>query len=205
VRRLGVPDYRIVLMLADEHAVGAKNPYGGAQFGGDQDRSAGGNLHPPDAVVDYAGPDVTPETVYSLLSGRHGAGTPAARMLAAGGGPSDRLFLYMTGHGGDGFLKFHDKTEMAAEDLADALAAGRAAGRFGPVLALFDTCQAATLTEPLLTRWAADGNASSAIYSGGSRGALVALASSVRDENSYATGHDTGACVWAAGGGMWAA
>lgn len=194
VRRLGVPDDRIVLMLADEHAVGAKNPFGGALFGGDQDRSAGGNLHPPDAVVDYAGPDVTPEALFALLTGRHAPGTPRARMLAAGsGGPRDRLLLYMTGHGGDGFLKFHDKTEMAAEDLADALHAGRVAGRFGDVLALFDTCQAATLTEPLRR-----------LVTGGSNGTgstFVALASSVRDENSYATGHDTGAC---GDGGMWA-
>jgi phosphatidylinositol glycan class K len=30
--------------------------------------------------------------------------------------------IYLTGHGGDEFLKFQDTTELMAQDLADALA-----------------------------------------------------------------------------------
>lgn len=31
------------------------------------------------------------------------------------------LQIYMTGHGGDEFIKFHDTSELMAQDLADAL------------------------------------------------------------------------------------
>ena len=47
---------------------------------------------------------------------------------------------------------------------------------FREMLVLLDTCQAATLSEPLRSA------------------GVIAMASSVRGENSYAYGHDTGAC-----------
>lgn len=171
VRRLGVQDDRIVLMLADDHAHSAKNPFRGTLYGLDEDReSATSDFHPHTTEVDYIGAAVTPAAVYRVLNGRHLPGTPAHRMLP--GGPNSSLLVYMTGHGGDGFLKFHDKTEMAAEDFAHALEEGRASGRWGEALLLFDTCQAATLTEALRSP------------------GLIALVSSVRGENSYAHGHD---------------
>jgi phosphatidylinositol glycan class K len=192
VRRLGLPDDRIVLMLADDHAWSAKNPRPGAVYhadaegaasrgtpGSEEDGGAGasdaGNLYAPRPEVDYTGADVTPDAILRVLTGRHEPGTPASRRLRAG--RSSRLLLYLTGHGGDGFLKLHDKEELAAGDVADALATAAAAGRFtdGGVLALLDTCQASTLAEPMRTP------------------GTIALASSVRDENSYAYGHDAGA------------
>ena len=53
--------------------------------------------------------------------------------------------LYATGHGGDGFLKFNDQFELAADELAGALRDAFALGRFAELLVLVDTCQAATL------------------------------------------------------------
>lgn len=125
-RRLGIPDERIILMLADNHALSAKNSLPGSVFN-DNDRSEGANLHPSDVEVDYTGPDVTPESLMRLLSGRHPPGTPLHRMLRSG--PSDRVILYLTGHGGDGFLKFHDKEELAAQDLAGAVQQAKLGGR----------------------------------------------------------------------------
>lgn len=40
-------------------------------------------------------------------AGRHPAGTPASKRLDSG--PASRVLLYLTGHGGDEFLKFHDQ------------------------------------------------------------------------------------------------
>ena len=187
MRRLGLPDDRIVLMLADDHAWSAKNPRPGEVYHADAGASRGGgdggNVYAPRPEVDYTGADVTPDAILRVLTGRHEPGTPASRRLRAG--RSSRLLLYLTGHGGDGFLKLHDKEELAAGDVADALAAAAAAGRFtdGGVLALLDTCQASTLAVPMRTA------------------GVIALASSVRDENSYAYGHDTGGWGWRAGAG----
>lgn len=55
--------------------------------------------------------------------------------------------MYLTGHGGDGFLKFQDREELTAGRLAAALARMR----FRRLLLAVDTCQAASLAAPLAT------------------------------------------------------
>jgi phosphatidylinositol glycan class K len=39
------------------------------------------------------------------------------------------VFIYMTGHGGDEFLKFQDNEEISAWDLADAVGGMWSGGR----------------------------------------------------------------------------
>ena len=64
-------------------------------------------------------------------------------------GLRSRLLLYMSGHGGDPFLKFNDQFELPAADLANAFADAFSLGRFAEVLVLIDTCQASTITAAL--------------------------------------------------------
>ena len=45
-------------------------------------------------------------------AGRHLPGTPASKRLRSG--RRSRVLLYLTGHGGDEFLKFHDQVQRAA-------------------------------------------------------------------------------------------
>ena len=63
-----------------------------------------------------------------LSTGRHPASTPRSKRLASG--RDSTLLLYMTGHGGDEFLKFHDQEELLAADLAAALLQMHLAGRW---------------------------------------------------------------------------
>jgi len=58
---------------------------------------------------------VTVENFLRVLTGRHPPGTPWSRRL--GSGPQSRVLVYMTGHGGDEFLKFHNHEEVGGEDL----------------------------------------------------------------------------------------
>ena len=148
VRRLGLPDTRIILMLADNPACSPHNPTPGRVYARKNDRMHG-DVFSEDTQVDYSGAAVTADALLRVLSGHHRPGTPQSRRLAMG--PRSRLLLYLTGHGGDGFLKFHDREELAAEDLATALSLAEAAERFSEALVVLDTCQAATLTEPLRT------------------------------------------------------
>jgi len=53
--------------------------------------------------VDYRGPDLTPDTIIQVMTGRHPQGTPANKRI--GSGPDSNLFIYMSGHGGDGYFK----------------------------------------------------------------------------------------------------
>ena len=148
IRELGVPDSRIILMLADEHACAPRNPHIGSLFhiddhhsaarDGEPDSADGSSLYPADVEVDFAGADVTADALVRVITGRALPGTPSSKTLNAG--PNGRLLLYLTGHGGDGFLKFSDKEELSSEDLASALAEARASGRFVIVMIIVVKC-----------------------------------------------------------------
>ncbi|KAL4425650.1 hypothetical protein ABPG75_009666 [Micractinium tetrahymenae] len=155
VRRLGLPDSRILLMLADQPACSPRNPLpgqlflapGAAHAGGGassaQRQEVAGNLLPADAEVDYRGSEVSVESILRVLTGRHPPGTPPSKRLLSG--PNSNVLLYLTGHGGDEFLKLHDQEELLASDVASALAQMHASGRCGQLLLVADTCQASTL------------------------------------------------------------
>lgn len=54
--------------------------------------------------VDYRGSEVTVESFLRVLSGFHFPGTPPSKKLASDA--NSRILIYLTGHGGDKFLKF---------------------------------------------------------------------------------------------------
>lgn len=65
--------------------------------------------------VDYKGDEVTVENFVRVLTGRHPTGWPLSKRLLSTN--SSRVLLYMTGHGGDEFLKFHNHEEISSDDL----------------------------------------------------------------------------------------
>ena len=68
--------------------------------------------------VDYRGNEVTVENFIRLLTDRWPASHPTSKRLMT----DDRsnILIYMTGHGGNEFLKFQDSEEISSFDLADA-------------------------------------------------------------------------------------
>lgn len=163
VRRLGVPDSRIILMLPEDAACNSRNPRKGAVFGAPSLRE---NLYGGgDIEVDYRGSDVSVESLLRLLTGRHAEDVPAGKRLLSD--ERSNVLVYLTGHGGDEFIKFNDQEEVSSHDLADAFEQMHAAGRYRRVLFLSDTCQAATLQDQFRSP------------------GIVAIGSSARGENSY--------------------
>jgi glycosylphosphatidylinositol transamidase (GPIT) subunit GPI8 len=167
-RRLGIPDRQIILMLADDHSCSPKNELIGSMF--NLDYTYTNDLYSDDIEIDYVGSETNPDNVLRLLSGIHYSMTPLHKQLLSG--ENDTLLFYMTGHGGDGFMKFHDKEELASHDLAVSFQLAKEKGKFKNALVIFDTCQASTLYEPFNTS------------------GIVFLASSFRGQNSYAVGYD---------------
>lgn len=53
------------------------------------------------------------------MTGRHEVAVPRSKRLLSDEG--SHILLYMTGHGGDEFLKFQDSEELQSHDLADAV------------------------------------------------------------------------------------
>ena len=66
----------------------------------------------------------------------------AKRMLSDEG---SNVLVFLTGHGGNEFLKFQDQQELMAGDVADIIAQMRVKGRYRELLLVVETCQAATL------------------------------------------------------------
>jgi phosphatidylinositol glycan class K len=137
-------------MLADCTACDPRNPFPGQVL---PSRSAS-NLHLSTTEIDYKDRDVSVESVMQVLTGHHPPGTPASRKLNTNA--NSTVLLYLTGHGGDGFLKFHDQTELLSTDLAAAIKSMHSAKRYKELLLVLDTCQAATLYSELdsVPNWA---------------------------------------------------
>ena len=72
VKRLGIPDSRIILMLADDMAQSAQR-LPGAIFGNVKHEV---DLYGENVEVDYRGYEVTPENLIRVLTDRHPPGVP---------------------------------------------------------------------------------------------------------------------------------
>ena len=189
-RRLGIPDSRIVLMLAEDAGCNARNSIPGNVFpevgsrlvellGGDPvaEAEAVGAADPREAAgrsaavqVDYRGLAVNVDSFTRVLSGRHAPGTPLSKQLSSDA--NSNVLIYLTGHGGDEFLKFHDADEMGALDLAWAIDEMQLKRRYRRLLVVSDTCQAGTLSNQLRAP------------------GVIAIASSHLGESSYSSGAD---------------
>jgi phosphatidylinositol glycan class K len=95
--------------------------------------------------VDYRGYEVTVENFIRVLTGRHPEGTPPSKRLRTTA--RSNVLIYMTGHGGDEFLKFQDSEEISSKDIGDALAQMWVKQRYNEILFMVDTCQAGTLAK----------------------------------------------------------
>ena len=62
---------------------------------------------------------------------------------------NSNIFVYMTGHGGNEFLKFQDNEEISAFDIADAFEQMYEKKRYNEIFFMADTCQANTLYSQL--------------------------------------------------------
>ncbi|KAL7410786.1 peptidase C13 family-domain-containing protein [Mrakia frigida] len=167
VKRLGIPDSNIILMLADDVACNPRNSFPATVYA-NSDRKL--DLYGENIEVDYRGYEVSVESFIRLMTGRTPPSTPRSKRLLT----DDRsnIFVYMTGHGGNEFLKFQDNEEISAFDIADAFEQMWEKKRYNRMLFMTDTCQANTLF--------------SQIYSPN----ILATGSSRLGENSYSHHND---------------
>ncbi|KAI4220666.1 MAG: hypothetical protein L6R36_007455 [Xanthoria steineri] len=174
VKRLGIPDSQIILMLPDDMACNPRNAFPGTVYN-NADRAL--DLYGDNIEVDYRGYEVTVENFIRLLTDRLPAEFPRSKRLGTDAGSN--LLVYMTGHGGNEFLKFQDSEEVGSRDLADAFEQMWEKRRYREVLFMIDTCQANTLYTQF--------------YSPG----IIATGSSEVDQSSYShhADNDVGVAV----------
>ena len=88
-------------MVADDMACNPRNPRPATVFNNQNQHI---DVYGDDVEVDYRGYEVTVENFVRLLTGRLPESTPSSKRLLTDAGSN--ILIYMTGHGGDGFLKF---------------------------------------------------------------------------------------------------
>lgn len=131
-------------MLPDDMACNPRNAFPGTVYS-NADRAV--DLYGDNIEVDYRGYEVTVENFIRLLTDRVGEEMPRSKRLLT----DDRsnILVYMTGHGGNEFLKFQDAEEIGAWDLADAFEQMWEKRRYHEILFMIDTCQANTMYSKL--------------------------------------------------------
>ncbi|VDP20343.1 unnamed protein product [Soboliphyme baturini] len=157
VKRLGIPDSQIILMIADDMPCNPRNPRPGTVYNNAQEHI---NLYGEDVEVDYRGYEVTVENFIRVLTGRVPYESSRSKRLLSD--HTSNILIYMTGlylrictppflywsdvgHGGEGFLKFQDSEEITDVDLADAIAQMWSKNRYHELFLVVDTCQAASM------------------------------------------------------------
>ncbi|BFZ05841.1 hypothetical protein BsWGS_08880 [Bradybaena similaris] len=140
VKRLGIPDSQIILMVADDMACNPRNPRPATVF---NNANQNINVYGDDVEVDYRGYEVTVENFIRVLTGRLPPSTPRSKRLLSD--ERSNILVYMTGHGGDGFLKFQDAEEVSNVELADAFEQMWQKQRYHEVFFMIDTCQAESM------------------------------------------------------------
>ncbi|KAF9109523.1 glycosylphosphatidylinositol anchor biosynthesis [Mortierella sp. AM989] len=140
VKRLGIPDSNIIMMLADDVACNSRNIFPATVY---NNRGRHLDLYGENVEVDYRGYEVTVENFIRLLTGRVTKETPRSKRLMTD--DQSNIFVFMTGHGGKEFLKFQDSEEISAYDLGDAFQQMYEKKRYNEILFMIDTCQANTM------------------------------------------------------------
>lgn len=153
----GVPDSQIILMIADEYATNARNPFKNGMYANGVKNA---NWYSEETEIDYRGADVN---VKSFLDATLGT---APRSIQSDSNSS--LLIYVSGHGGDQFFKFQDEEEVTSQDLANLMDTLSERKRFKQALFIADTCQAFTLFDQVETN------------------NVLALGTSLQGENAYA-------------------
>ncbi|KAF1322410.1 Gpi-anchor transamidase, partial [Globisporangium splendens] len=136
VKRLGIPDSQIVLMLADQMPCNARNCFPGEVF---NSRTQKINLYGKNVEVDYRGAEVTVANFITVLT------------ESTNNRSSLLVQIFMTGHGGDGFLKFQDFEELSSQDIADAIQEMHVKKRYHEIFFMVDTCQAGSLSNAIVS------------------------------------------------------
>ncbi|CAH6721140.1 GPI-anchor transamidase [[Candida] jaroonii] len=140
VKRMGIPDSQIILMLPDDIACNPRNAAPGTVF---NNMNQAIDLYGDSIEVDYRGYEVTVENFIRLLTDRWDEDHPRSKRLLTD--ENSNIFIYMTGHGGNEFLKFQDAEEIGSYDIADAFAQMHEMKRYNEIFFMIDTCQANTM------------------------------------------------------------
>ena len=133
----GYDDEHIVLVIEDDLADNPSNPEKGVLYS----RMDGVNVY-KDVKVDYHISDLKPEDLKEILSGHSSARLPEVIKSDS----DDNVFVFWSGHGGRGYLKY-GKTFFSDLDMDECLTAMEKEGRFRQALWFIETCYSGSVAK----------------------------------------------------------
>ena len=132
LRRNGIPDDRIILILADDLAQNILNPEPGTV----RNEPGGDNLYQA-PVIDYRVGDLDARALLNILGG---VATPE-RPTVLNSTDTDNVYVFIVGHGGsDGVCLKECAEYLSPSDLQATIGQMAAAGRFRRMLVVVEAC-----------------------------------------------------------------
>uniref|UniRef100_I1PYR6 legumain n=2 Tax=Oryza glaberrima TaxID=4538 RepID=I1PYR6_ORYGL len=145
MKKGGLKDQNIVVMMYDDIAYNPKNPRKGVII----NKPNGGNVY-AGVPKDYKGKDVNKNNFLAVLLGKKSALTGAGSGKVISSGPNDHVFVYYSDHGGPGVLSMPSGEGLYANELVQALKKKRAGGAFLNLVVYLEACESGSIFEGLL-------------------------------------------------------
>ncbi|DBA04769.1 TPA: hypothetical protein N0F65_004406 [Lagenidium giganteum] len=144
VRRHGIPEENVVLLMYDDVANHKNNPFPGKLFNKPTGKhSAEYAVDVYDGCkVDYRGDDVTPQMFIDVLLGNKTA-TGGRKVLESG--PEDRVFVNFIDHGARGFICFTHGAMLKAKELRNALQTMHADKKYKELVFYVEACESGSM------------------------------------------------------------
>ncbi|OQR87248.1 vacuolar-processing enzyme [Achlya hypogyna] len=144
VRRHGIPESNIVLMMYDDVANSTSNPFPGQLFNRPTTRQSDAVDVYKDCKVDYSGDDVSPTKFLQVLLGDPAAG---GKVLKSTG--NDRIFVNFVDHGATGMICFPN-ANLYAKDLVDTLRTMHSRKLYKELVFYLEACESGSMFKGLL-------------------------------------------------------
>jgi len=148
VNKFGIPDERVIVMQYDDIANDPSNPFRGQIFNKPTDAQTPGVDVYAGCKKDYTGAAVTPDMFVAVMTGDASktGGRPVLRS-----GPSDRVFIFFTDHGGTGIIAFPDGSLMSSTTLISAIKQMYASKMYSHLVFYMEACESGSMFEGLLS------------------------------------------------------
>ncbi|GJP50900.1 hypothetical protein CLOM_g10053 [Closterium sp. NIES-68] len=144
LRRNGVSEQHIVVMMVDDIAHNEDNPHPGTII----NRPDGPDVY-HGVPKDYTGRHVTVGNFIAALLGNTSAINGGSGKVIASG-PNDHVFVYYTDHGGPGILGMPEPPFLMADEVVGALERKHAAKGFKELVFYLEACESGSIFQGLL-------------------------------------------------------
>jgi legumain len=146
VKRNGVPESNIVLMMYDDVANAKENPFPGKLFNKPTAAGEEGVDVYKGCKADYTGPKVTGETFLAVLTGD--ANAAGGKVLQSTS--SDKVFVNFADHGGPGSIEMPNGKLLYAKDLMKALTTMHQKKMYERLVFYMEACESGSMFDKLL-------------------------------------------------------